>query len=382
MRSDGRQRQDRKEVFQEVIQAFEDKYSWLGHQAARELLLSVASWNIEKYSDPPMRYRTHCMLAWKRGWLKSSILSKMASLLGDDMVSMMGKVTSAGMRGSVSGGQFTPPKPLKSPIVISTEFGQTTFEDELLNTFLALLEEGKTNITLNKVASLAETNKRNIESRHSGEIKFGENNEFDLQTNFVFWGATYDPRKLEDDALRSRFNVVTPARPLTGEVTEAIDKGSFSLPNSTIKDFRAMVKSEEPSETNFKPPSHLYSEYSISPRESRDLQAYMAARNWWGLEVNPELMEEYIKHLKEARRRATMSPEDLVMDYIFDNPMNYREIEEQTGFNKKHIYQILQNLNANPVPTDEGKKWAIWSGDGQEDDSTESDDGGFLERFT
>ena len=381
MQSSGRQRQDRKEVFQEVVQAFEDKYSWLGHQAARELLLSIASWNIEKNNDVPMRFRTHCMLAWKRGWLKSSILSKMGNLLGEDMVSMMGKVTAAGMRGSVSGGQFTPPKPLKSPIVISTEFGQTTFEDELLNTFLALLEEGKTNITLNKVASLGETNKRNIESRHNGAINFGESNEFDLDTNFVFWGATYDPRKLQDDAMRSRFNVVTPAKPLTGEVTEAIDKGSFNVPNKTIRDLRAMVRSEEPSETNFTPPSHLYKKYSINPRESRDLQSYMASRNWWGLEVNPEIMEGYIKHLKESRRRATMSPDDLVMEHIFDNPLTYREIQERTGFEKKHVYQILQQLNAKPLHTDEGVKYAIWSGDGKEDESTDDDNGGFLDNF-
>lgn len=380
MQSKSKKKQERKQVFMEVVQAFEQKYSWLGHQAARELLMSAASWNIEKYNDTPMRLRNHVMLAWERGWLKSSILTKMAKVLGDDLCATMGKVTDAGMRGSVSSGQFTPPTPLKAPIVISTEFGQTSFEDELLNMFLALLEEGETNITLNKLGQLGEAQKRSIEKRHDKQIQFGEANEYSLSTNFVFWGATYDPRKLQDDALRSRFNVVTPAKPLTGEVTEAIDKGHFQLSKTAIKDCRRMLKEEADAETDFTPPSHLYREYSLIPRESRDVQAYMAARNWWGLDVNPEIMEDYIKHLKKSRRRATMNPKEFVLDLIFDDPHTYEELEEKTGYDRKHLFQILQDLNANPIPQENGPNaWAVYSQAGEGEDDDDSDD--FLKDF-
>lgn len=382
MQSEKEIQQNRRQVFNEVIGAFEDKYSWLGHQTARELLLSAASWNIEQYSDPPMRFRSHTLLSWERGWLKSSILSKMASVLGDDLCSTMGKVTDAGIRGSVSNGQFTPPKPLKTPIVISTEFGQTSFEDELLNVFLALLEEGHTNITMNKVASMAETQKRDIEQRYDGGINFGQTNEFDLNTNFVFWGATYDPTKLEDDALRSRFNVVTPAKPLTGEVTEAVDNGHFSLSSTTIKELRSIIMDETAVETDFTPPSHLYTKYSLNPRESRDMQAYMACRNWWGLDVNTEIMEEYIKHLKQSRRRATMAPQERVMDIIFDSPTTYTELQDKTGYDKQHLYKILDNLNADRVPTSRGTAWAVWSGADDDEDNEDSDEStGFLENI-
>lgn len=377
MQSETKGKKRRREVFKEIVGAFEEKYSWLGHQTARELLLSAASWNIEKNNDNSMRMRTHVMLAWKRGWLKSSLLTHMAGILGDDLCAATGKVTNAGMRGSVSSGQFTPPKPLKAPIVVSTEFGQTSFEDELLNLFLSLMEEGRTNITLNKIGQLPEKQKKKIEKRYDGQISFGESNEFDLRTDFVFWGATYDPRKLQDDALRSRFNIVTPAQPLVGEVTETIDKGKFRVSKKAVRDCRRMLKSDEESDTDFTLPSHLYKKYRIDPRLSRDAQAYMAARNWWGLDVNPEIMEDYIKHLKESRRKSMMNPSELVFDMIFDNPMSYEEIMDETGMSKKEVYKIIQNeLNAVPVPHKDGRKWVIYSRDSEEDE--EDDDDGFL----
>lgn len=371
--------QKRKEIYREVVNAFERKYSWLGAQAAQELLLSAATWNIEKNNEVPMRYRTHCVLAWERGWLKSSILTKMASVLGEDLCTTMGKVTDAGMRGSLSGGSFTPPKPLKAPFVISTEFGQTTFEDELLNVFLSLLEEGYTNVSMNKVGQMSESQKRDIEQQYDGAINFGGENEFDLKTNFVFWGATYDPAKLDDDALRSRFNVVTPKNPLTGAVTETIDKGYFNLNQDTVRALRRELKSDEESEVDFKPPTHLYEKYSLIPRESRDLQAYMAARNWWGLEVNPSIMENYVEHMKDSRKRSNMSPEDLIFHLIFNNPMSLDELDDETRYNEEEIYKMLTDLKkhrgAQMTPFKGGRKWVIWSGNKGEEEEDEEETG-------
>jgi len=370
---------ERKRVFKNIVQEFEKKYSWLGHQASRELLLSAASWNIEKYSDTPMRYRNHVMLAWERGWLKSSILRKMAGILGDEMCSVVGKVTDAAMRGSISAGQFTPPKPLKTPIIISTEFGQTNFEDELLNIFLNMLEEGHTNISLNKIGTLAENQRRSIENQYDGKIEFGEKNEYDLKSNFVFWGATYDPSKLADDALRSRFNVVTPSKPLDPAITKALDKNNFHLSQNTIRNCRRMLQEEREVRTDFRPPDELYDEYTITPRESRDIQAYMAARNWWGLDVNPDVMESYIEHLKHSRRISTMEPEDRVFDLIFDNPMSYREIMKETGMTKKKVYRIIEQLPAVKSPGKNETQWVVYSRDDHDNDEEQSGLEGFLE---
>lgn len=366
-------KQERKHVYRDIVGAFEDKYSWLGHQAARQLLLSAATWNIDKYSDPPMRYRNHVMLAWERGWLKSSILRKMANILGDEFCSTIGKVTDAAMRGSVSAGQFMPPKPLKSPIVISTEFGQTDFNDELLNLFLALLEESRTNVALNKIGQLAENSKKNVQNQFDGQIRFEGPNEFEMKTDFVFWGATYDPSKLEDDALRSRFEVVTPVKELDASITQSIDNNRFQLDNTTIKDVRRMLKSDRKMSTDFKPPSSLYAKYNLIPRESRDVQAHMAARNWWGLDVNPEVMESYIKHLKQSRRISTMSPRDRIFDAIFDNPMTLSELASETRFERQHIFKILNELPTNQYRDGDSVKYVIYSGDntGIHDDETE-----------
>lgn len=364
---DKTQFEERRQLYERVVEAFGEKYSWLGAQASRELLMSAASWNIQRYSNPHIRYRTHTMLAWERGWVKSTLLREMADILGEDMTSTIGKVTDAAMRGSVSAGQFMPPKPLKAPIVISTEFGQTDFQDELLNILLALLEEGRSNISLNKIGRLPDSAKDNIQNQYPDQVEFTAENEFELTTDFVFWGATYDPTKLQDDALRSRLNIVTPAKPLTSEITKRADKKpsvKTLLDKSTVRDLRNELGSEKEVRTRFIPTDHIYNDYKLNFRESRDIQSRMAARNWWGLEVNPEVMEKYISYLKKSRQKAMMNPKERVFELVFDNPMTYEEIQDKTGYTKKQIYKIIQSLDAKQAPTESGEPgFAVYSGD-------------------
>lgn len=372
------ERQERKQVYTNIRDAFAEKYDFLGAQGAREMLMSAASWNVDMYSDPPMRFRNHVMLTWSPGWLKSSMLRKMKKVLGDDLVSDCGKFTSAVLRGSLDGGNYSPPLVLKSPIVVSTEFGQTDFgDDELLSSFLALLEEGETNVSLNKLAGMSEGSKQNVEQRFqrpngTKQISFREN-EFSLKTNFVFWGATHDPTQLNENALKSRFNVVTPSQPLTGEITEAVDKAPSIekiLDKSDLNDVRRMLRSQEEVSTNFKPPSRFYTEFSLSPRESRDIQSYMAARNWWGLEVNPEIMRDFAKQLKESRRIADMTPSQRVKNLIFDDPKTYDEIKSKTGYSKIEIHNIFDQIDAKPAGSDsEATRWVVRSGDRNKTDA-------------
>lgn len=370
-------KQERRQVYREVVDAFSVKYSWLGGQAAREMLMSAASWNIQKNSNPPFRYRTHIMLAWRRGYLKSTMLRVMAKVMGDKLTSVIGKVTDAAMRGSVSGKQFTPPRPLRTPIVISTEFGQTNFDDELLNLLLNQLEEGLTNVSMNKIANLSENQRANIERKFDNRVKFKENNEYNLKSDFVFWGATYNPDQLKDPALRSRFKVVTPAKPLDYTITESVDSSPSvhrQLSNTTIKDLRSFLRSDKEFPTDFQPPSAIYERHNLDPRESRDVQSYMSCRNWWGLDVDPDIMDEYIQFTKQSRKTFVMDPEERVFDLIFDNPMTYEEIREKTGFRKERIYQIMDRINAQRVGLGEKTQWVIWSGDDQPEEEEEDDD--------
>lgn len=373
---------ERKQIYNEIVEAFGVKYSWLGAQAAREMLMSVASWNIQKHSEPPFRYRTHVMLAWKRGYLKSTMMRVMADILGDDNTSTIGKVSDAAMRGSVSGKSFTPPKPLRSPIVISTEFGQTDFNDELLNLFLNQLEEGETNVALNKIAQLSENQREDIQQTYDNRIRFRENNEFDLKCDFVFWGATYDPTKLADDALRSRFNVVTPVKPLNHEITRAADNNpgvKRQIDKTTVKDVRRFIKQDKEFPTDFRPPHSMYKEFDLNPRESRDVQSYMACRNWWGLDTNPDVMRKYIEYLKQSRRLSTMKPEERVFELIFDTPRTYKELMEETGLGKKELFKIMRRLDAQKHDLANETKWVIWSGGGEEEKDEEDN---FLSAYT
>lgn len=384
------ERQNRRDVYKNIRDAFAEKYSFLGAQSARELLMSAASYNVNMYSDPPMRFRNHVMLTWSPGWLKSSMLRKMKKVLGNDLVADCGKFTSAVLRGSLDSGNYSPPMVLKSPIVVSTEFGQTDFgDDELLSSFLALLEEGETNVSLNKLAGMSESQKENVENKFAGpdgerRIKFREN-EFDLKTEFVFWGATHNPAQLSENALKSRFNVVTPNKPLTGEVTEAVDKSPSIeklLNKQDINDVRRILRSQEEVATNFKPPSSFYTNFSLSPRESRDIQSYMAARNWWGLEVNPKIMREYTKQLKKSRKIADMTPAERVKNLIFDEPKSYDEIMSATGYSKIEIHNIFEQIDAKRAGTSDGATaWVVRSGErgGDEEDTTKEKIFGDLE---
>lgn len=363
---------DRKQIFNEVVDAFGYQYGWLGAKAARELLLSAASWNLAQHGDPVYRVRMHVMLAWKRGWLKSTILKKMSEVLGDDFCGMTGKVTSAAIRGSVSSGQFNPPKVSKKPILFSTEFGQTNFEDELLNTFLALLEEGVTNVNLNKIGGVSDTQKDKINNNFDG-LDFGRN-EFTVRSNFVFWGGTYDPTTLDDDALRQRFKIVTPPKPLEihgHEIIDCLEENSFHINNQIVKDLRKHLKSDDVTKTDFKTPTALRREYNLEPRELGDLKRYMACRNWWGLDVNPEIMGRYIEHVKESRKIANMSKEDRVMDLILDNPQSYQEIMDETGYDKLQVYKILDSIGAKSHPTGGERKFVLRTGAGTLDDTSD-----------
>lgn len=380
-------KEERRQVYREIVDAFSVKYSWLGGQTAREMLMSAASWNIQKHSNPPFRYRTHVMLAWKRGYLKSTMMRVMAKILGDDLTSVMGKVTDAAMRGSVSGKQFQPPKPLRTPIVISTEFGQTNFDDELHNLFLNQLEEGVTNVSLNKIGVLSDNQRKNIENTFDERVKFKENNEYNLKSDFVFWGATYDPRQLEDDALRSRFNVVTPAKPLDHSITESVDSAPpvhSQLDTTTVKDVRSFLRSDREFPTSFQPTATLYREYNLNPRESRDIQSYMACRNWWGLEVNPEIMSDYIEFMQQSRRAFIQEPEERVFDLVFDNPMTYEEIEDRTGLTRREIYKIMQRIDAVRTNLKDETEWVVWSGakKKEEEDEKEKEGSSFLSQYT
>lgn len=369
---------ERRQVYREIVDAYATKFSWLGAQASREMLISAASWNIQKYSDPPFRFRNHVMLAWKRGFLKSTMLRRMADILGEGLTSTVGKVSDAAMRGSVKGGQFTPPKPLRTPIVISTEFGQTSFNDELLNLFLNQLEEGHTNVSLNKIAALSENQRKNIEKEYDGMIDFKSKNEYDLHSDFVFWGATYDPSKLTDDALRSRLNIVTPAKPLDHKITMAADNNPSvkkQLDKTTVRDIRSFLREQREFPTDFRPTENLYEKYDIEPRESRDLQSYMSARNWWGLNTDPKVMEEYIQYLQHSRKVSTMDLEQRIFDLVFDNPMTYQEITNKTGANEKTIYRILERLDADRYSiSDDKTKWVVWSGANSDDESDDDEE--------
>lgn len=371
------ERNERRDVYINIRDAFAEKYSFLGAQASRELLLSAATWNIDKYSNPDHRMRNHVMLAWKAGWLKSTIIRKMQKVLGEDLVTTVGKLTSAVLRGSVSGGKFSPPTPMKSPIIASTEFGQTEFTDELLNTFLALLEEGETNVSLNKIAGLPEGAKSNAEEKYDG-IDFIEENEFKLKVDFIFWGATHNPSLLSREALKSRFIVVTPNEPLTGEITYALQNSppiEKQLNKTDIKAIRRMLNSQQEVATNFSPPKSYCIDYDLSPREARDVESYMAARNWWGLDVSPEIMQEYIKEMKKSRRIADLNPEDRVKGLLFDNPMTYEEIMHETGFRKVEVHDILESIGARVAARNQEKtEWVVRSGDKEVTVQDEEDD--------
>jgi len=176
----------RSKIYNEIVDAFEQKYFFLGKQFAEEFLLTAASRNIQDYSEPDFRVRRHLLLYWQCSWLKSSLLHKARHLLGRELCMGLSDISNAALRGTVEAGRFISPYTLKRPFAVCTEFGQVVNKgdsSELVQKLLNVLEEGEVEVSLGKISLL--TPEERIKAEEKWGIYFIDSNTFPtLPTGF------------------------------------------------------------------------------------------------------------------------------------------------------------------------------------------------------
>jgi len=340
---------EKKDIHKAVVKAFEDKYSWLGRQFAEEFLNSVASWNIQQFSNPDFRVRRHLLLFWPPGYIKSTLLMKARDILGHEACGHISDVTSAAIRGSVDAGKFRVPVCLKHPITMCTEFGQMVNgeSNELVQKLLNILEEGIVTVSLVKAGGLLPTEREKAIAKYG--IEFDDDNNFTYQTNWILMAGTYNKKFLSDSALESRFIIMTPEKKLDGALTKHINRSSkFKLDEEIKIALREQMLSKW-NMGSYKPtlPDEVYTpEINLSVRESAGLISKVMAKKWWGLEMSKEQIIEEASRIRQSSEDIWKSDEDKVFDAVFYEAKTLEEINLETGISQRQIRRYLRNIRA------------------------------------
>lgn len=336
----------RKKIWEEICSAFEQKYSWLGRQFAEEFLKSVASWNIQQFSEPEFRVRRHLLLMWQHGYLKSSLLKRAYFLLGDLAV-ILSDISRAALRGTVEHGKFISPFTLKKPFTICTEFGQIiggSQNTEILQELLNLLEEGVATVSLAKISSISPEELQRAEQEFN--IKFIDNNTFTYQTNWVLMAATNNRKFLVDYALESRFNLVIPKQKLDSKYVKEVNRsGPFVINLETVNKFRELITKPNKLECHYILPEEVY-DYEITVRDSAYLISEALCLKWWGLKPTKEHIIETASYLMQRRKSVWQTTDDLICEILEKGPKTLEELRKESSLSTKQVLKSLRRIGA------------------------------------
>lgn len=348
---------DRKEVYNEIYNAFSKKYSWLGEQFAEEFLLSIASYNIQTYSSVDFRVRRHPLLFWSAGFGKSSLLKRAYEILGPGLCIMMSDVTQAALRGTVNNGVFISPFTLKKPFAVCTEFGQIVGganNTDMVQSLLNILEEGIVTVSLAKISSLPMDSIKGLQDDYN--IRFTDNNTFTYNTNWVLMAGTYNRKFLVDNAFQSRFVMVTPEKKLDSELIKHIhNSGPFVLSQDCLDTLRAEVMNPTPIDCMYKLPDEVYT-YNLTMRDMGSILSSLLCKRWWGFEPTKEDAIALAERITKANENVWKSGTDKVFDALESEEKSVDELVADTGLSKRAVYNALKELRSVRVgPFEDGK---------------------------
>ena len=344
-----------REIYEEIVNAFEGKYSWLGKQFAEEFLYVFASYCLHnKLRLDGERIRTHLLLYWQQGWLKSSLLSKVYSILGAENCELMSDITKAALRGSVEHQDkevvFIPPKVMRAPFIICTELGSITAKDseDMNQLLLAMLEEGIITVDLVKFARLSDEQRKEIELAYN--IYFNTRSSITYTVNSVVIAGTYNTKYVLDDAFISRWQIVYPMHELDSRLTQYVDSNKFMINPKVIRELRRLLKENVNNELLekewFTPlPDSVYSyTTNLSPRLSRSLKFYKVARLFWDLEVSEDLLIKRLEYILYTQEKVKQTLEDVVIELLRkNNKMTFDMIKQQLQVTSKELTDVLKH---------------------------------------
>lgn len=292
----------------------------------------------------------------------SSLLLKLREILGSEMCGSITDVTTAAIRGSVESGRFKAPVCLKHPYTVCSEFGQlinsSSDSSELVQKLLNILEEGKVNVSLIKVAQLLESERERAINTYG--VKFDDDNNFEYTTNWVLMAGTYNKKFLKDNALESRFNIMMPERKFDASFTRYICSAPpFDLADEYKIALRNLLLDDTPMDTKVVLPLEVH-EAGLTMRDLSNLQSRVICLRWWGVEMLDSEIIKYAYKMKENQKIAWESEEDKIFNCLFMTPKTLEEVAKETNLPIRQVFMaIKRNFGASQVLEDTKYKYVI-----------------------
>lgn len=338
---------DKSEIYGEITNAFKHKYGELGFQFAQEFLTSVASYHVQTSFKEELKHdrvRSHLLLFWRNGWLKSSLCFRVREILGHENVELISDISKAALRGTVeyseeNSAQFNAPKVLRASFIIATELGTVTGKglgngEDLNQLLLQILEEGTVNVDLSKFAKLTLDQRQEIEKQYP-MVHFKGNTAIEYDTHSVWIAGTYNARYVLDSAFSSRWEIMIPQVELNSELTKYIDRHRWTLPT----DIPAKIQHNLHRNTERKffdawyedLPDEVYAvSPSISPRFSRAVKVYKVCNKmYWDMDCTTQDLVNRMKLVIKSQGRSTQSIKEDIQDYLrhVGRPLLFDEIK-------------------------------------------------------
>jgi hypothetical protein len=361
---------DKGEIYGEITAAFKHKFGELGLQFAEELLTSIASANIQHTFLEQLgheRIRSHVLLYWQQGWLKSSLLMKARDIIGEASVELISDISKAALRGTVeydadNEPQFNPPKVLRAPFIIATELGTLTGKglsggEDLNQILLQILEEGIVNVDLSKFVKLTEEYREFLRKQYP-TLKFKGSTGIEYKTDCVWLGATYNSKYVVDSAFSTRWEIMIPKVELNSELTKYVDRHRWLLP----QDINAKVQHLLHREAEQKYFDLWYEDLpdavydvnpNISPRFARAVKVFkLCNRMYWDFDASKKELVERMRHVIHSQARSRQSTKEDIQDFLkkIGKAVPFETIKEALGIDGM---TLARDLEAFPKMKDE-----------------------------
>ena len=355
---------DKQEIAGEIVNAFAHKYSWLGKQFAEELLTSFSSFNIESTFSKQLgheRVRSHLLLFWPQGWLKSSLLLKARDLIGEKYCSLLTDITRAALRGTVEYTEentviFNRPKVLRSNFIIASELGTLTSKgasggEDLNQMMLAMLEESVVSVELSKFAKITDDQRAQIIEDNPG-LKFKGNTEIEYETHAVWLAGTYNSKYIMDSAFSSRWEIMIPAQNLDSHLTKYIGKHRWMLPEDIPAKLQHILN--RPTDQKFLDawnedlPDEVYDVHpNISPRFARAVKVYrVCSKMYWEQDVKTEELVQRMRYVIHSQATSRQSLKDEIQAYLkkVNTQKNYDQLKETLQVDGMELAKALESF--------------------------------------
>jgi hypothetical protein len=365
------------EIYSGTIKSFNEKYSWVGDQFAKELLHVIATNTIQYFFKSKIRIRDHLLLFWEPGEYKTTLMREAQLILSHNLSFVMQDLTKAAFRGSLksiskSEVQFVPPACAIRRFIFINEIGKIKSQEaaELHQLLLSALEEGPMSVSLVKLVKLNE-DQRNAISR-AYDINFDTRNPANMQynVNSSFIVATYDKKYLLNDVFISRFKVMIPERKFDNDLIRKIMQNtSTDVEDKPILDQHLLTSLRHIIETKPGPiimnqvvniwkndlPEVVYKfldehNVTLDLRLVRDLKSYMTSLIFWQQEITDELLIGKLRYMLKVKKILRTTLEDEIINILMQSKLSNKSLTY------KEILNNLSSLRINVEGNEEAVK--------------------------